>query len=329
MDKNLIHALLLLLLILIIASVAWYYVYRMHTVLVDQLHDGGSVYVKSGRSKVVSAVYHLGCETHDVKEKLQAQLAAITGNTFTLSASSLGMTPGGYLTFRYKCTGGSKDKFSIEIDSDNSMGIELEAAWDSNDHMIPRYVNKMPMMLGAVSPENGAMPNPYLGVGKTNMVRALADPYRNDNFMRDGLFNLNNPVYDESVNDSAMSMLQRVSSRNGSGCLYSGPDCDSSFITDGPYGEDVIASALTSTGCPPDKMTGIRYGLGSVRIDPRFQPGARCGPVRDYNSAPGTHAGSANSYGFAPSTFQTSGSWHSTPNNGNYGRNFMTLKSQI
>jgi hypothetical protein len=205
------------------------------------------------------------------------------------------------------------------------LGIGREGAWNDNDNTVVPYVSKMPLTLGAESPENGAQPNPYIGVGKTNMVRALRDRYRDDNFKRDGLYNLNNPRYLETVDDSTMSMLSRVSSRNGTGCLHAGADYDTSFITDGPYGEDVIASALTSNGCAPDKLTGIRYGLGSINIDSRYEPGCRRGPIKDYNSSPGTHAGADNSYGFAPNTFQTSGSWHSTPNNGLFGKYYQNL----
>jgi hypothetical protein len=107
-------------------------------------------------------------------------------------------------------------------------------------------------------------------------------------------------------------------------CGVKAVDPDADFLTDGLFGAAILnGTTITQGGCSANScgregftssrracandLTDSRVGLGSVRMDPRFQPG--WGSIRDTNPAPGTHAGGVTLGGLAPAVFHPVNLW--------------------
>jgi hypothetical protein len=94
-------------------------------------------------------------------------------------------------------------------------------------------------------------------------------------------------------------------------CLLAGADIDSDFLTDGFYDQAVLKEALTSRRhASPNTLTADRVGLGSTRLDPRFEPGpqTRIGNG-DASPAPGSFAGGTTFGALGSTEFRTSAGW--------------------
>jgi hypothetical protein len=94
--------------IVIIASwflAKWYL--KDHAV-VENLSDQSTVYISGGNKVAVSfAEYSHGCRNIDVKHKLNKQLENMVGSVFLFDATTMGLPPGGRLSFTYKCRAAS------------------------------------------------------------------------------------------------------------------------------------------------------------------------------------------------------------------------------
>lgn len=337
-NKKVTTGLLVVLAIVIIAALAWYYMYRFHTTLVSNAADGAveTLTCATGQSiKVVSAKYAPpgGGKSVDVKDKLQTLLPA-GGGQYTVSGAALGQTAGGTLTFRYKCTGSStkagfrpvpistcgtpyEDHYAV--DTGNRYGT---VAWDPYSTQ-----SRVSLERYAESPEVAEPLNPVTGVGKGAAVRAMGDRYRRgEALQRLSVFELQpgQPGYMEEVGDGAMNLMAAVTRRSpavaggSSPCLIAGADVDSDFLTDGFYDSAVLKEALTSKRTPmPNTLTGRRVGLGSTRLDPRFEPGPQSRVASgDASPSHGGHAGGITLGGFGSSKFQTNGGWDWNYNHG-------------
>jgi len=95
------------------------------------------------------------------------------------------------------------------------------------------------------------------------------------------------------------------------GSLANLGDIDTDFVSDGLYSPEVMKEALTSRRrALANPLTASKVGLGSTRMDPRFEPG----PPRmlnggDTNYAPGSHAGGPTLGAYDSSRFQGRGGW--------------------
>lgn len=90
-------------------------------------------------------------------------------------------------------------------------------------------------------------------------------------------------------------------------------DIDTDFVSDGLYEPEVMKEALTSRRrAEANPLTASKVGLGSVRMDPRFEPGPP-GMLDggDTNYAPGSHAGGPSLGAYDSSRFQNKGGWGS------------------
>jgi hypothetical protein len=214
--------------------------------------------------------------------------------------------------------------------------------------------SKVSLERDASSPEIAELfrdnaPNPVTGLGKTSMVRAMGDRYRRDDALTAlSMYELQpgEPGYMEEVGSDASSLMAAVTRRSPPTGVRSGfcakatcdADLDSDFFTDGPYGAAVLCSgagacnvcklcpcacgdvagvreALTSTRLvAPNPLTASKVGLGSTRMDPRFEPGPQARVCSgDASPAPGSYAGGITLGAFGSPKFQTSGGWQFMP----------------
>lgn len=123
----------------------------------------------------------------------------------------------------------------------------------------------------------------------------------------------------QEADERAMSLMAAVARRSPP--TVAGPrssrallgDIDTDFVTDGIYSPNVMKEALTSRRIPrANPLTASKVGLGSTRMDPRFEPGAPerlCGG--DVSQAPGGHAGGPSLGAYDSSRFQNKGGWGS------------------
>lgn len=332
-DKKVLHAALIVVTIIIIASMAWYYTYRFHTVLVPKMADGGTVAITcaAGRVvKIVSASYtNADGKAVDVAANLQKVLGALGGNSYTINGEALGQRAGGTLQFRYKCVAASTksgflpqavtpcgslgdDHYAVDMSSRNAAGTVVWDPYSTQSRVsLERY---------AESPEVATPANPITGVGNTAAVRTMGDRYRrNEALARQSEFELQpgQPGYMEEVGDDSTSLMARVSRRSPTSggspasCSLANTDIDSDFYTDGYYDAMVLKDTFTSTRMPrQNTLTASRTGLGSVRQDPRFEPGPEWRvPGGDASWSHGGHAGGPTSGGFAPAVFAPTASW--------------------
>jgi hypothetical protein len=194
-------------------------------------------------------------------------------------------------------------------------------------------------------------PNPVSGLGKTSAVRAMGDRYRRDDVLsRLSMYELQpgEPGYMEEIDDGSLNLMAAVTRRappppggRSAFCASaaSETEIDSDFFTDGPYGAAVLCGgagacnrcvsdprvhgdiagvreALTSTRveAPPNTLTASKTGLGSTRMDPRFEPGPQERVASgDASPAPGSYAGGITLGAFGSPKFQTSGGWQFMP----------------
>jgi hypothetical protein len=351
------------LIIFVIIIFAYVYMVYRDNAFVENLYDGESVYLSGTNITVNKASYYLGCKKHNVKLELQEYLGInFRGGIFTFHAEQLGLSPGGTLSFSYKCAANDaslaaansenkqaalsfaknvapglmganpSSKSSSKSSGKSTMGNPSDfmntmrdppysPSQDRSDTVYyPPYSPETRVSLerSAMSPGNAEMSNPITGVGNGTLFRELDDPYRDNSWKNDGMSALGSPDYLENMDTNFMNLMTTVANRATAavtvapGCLQAGPDFDSDFVSDGMGG--VTETGLTSQYSNPSQLAGIRVGLGSKRIDPRFQPGMRINPMlRDTNQAPGRHAGDQTLGALTSSVFQTGGSWHSTP----------------
>lgn len=213
-------------------------------------------------------------------------------------------------------------EYAVDMTSRNAAGTVAWHPYSTQSRVsLERY---------AESPENAEELNPVTGLGKTNFVRKLADRYRGDEAMAGSPYELQpgQPGYMEEVGDGAMGLAANVSARPPASvatgapvCLLAGADVDSDYLTDGYYGERVIQEALvprreTLTSrreALPNTLTASKTGLGSIRIDPRFEPGPESRtPDGDASWSQGGAAGGPTSGTWASSTFMPPPSYDAT-----------------
>lgn len=123
----------------------------------------------------------------------------------------------------------------------------------------------------------------------------------------------------QAADDGASSLMAAVARRSPP--TLAGPhgsranlgDIDTDFVSDGVYEPHVMKEALTSRRrAQANPLTASRVGLGSVRMDPRFEPGPP-GMLNDgdTNYAPGSYAGGPSLGAYDSSRFQNKGGWGS------------------
>jgi hypothetical protein len=215
------------------------------------------------------------------------------------------------------------------MDADDSAGTVALTPYSTQ--------SRVSLERSAESPEVAEAPNPITGIGKTSMVRAMGDRYRRDEALaRLSEYELQpgEPGYMEEVDDGAMSLLTAISRRSPPAarspfCASASTDLDidSDFLTDGPYGAAVLRAPSRATGVrealtsmrslEPNDLTASRVGLGSTRMDPRYEPGPQkrdsLVPGGDASPAPGGYAGGPSLGALASTKFQTAGSWMLMP----------------
>jgi hypothetical protein len=168
--------------------------------------------------------------------------------------------------------------------------------------------------------EGDAPLNPVTGIGKGSFVRAALDRHsRGEALQRLSIYELEpgRPGHMEEVGAAASNLMAAVARRSppaaaGAPRPLTGVDIDSDFRTDGFYESAVFKEGLTSSRRPgePNTLTASRVGLGSTRLDPRFEPGPqRRVATGDASPSPGSHAGGITLGGFGSSKFQTYGGW--------------------
>lgn len=200
---------------------------------------------------------------------------------------------------------------------------------------------------GAESPEVATMfdpaagSNPITGVGNTASVRAMGDRHRRcEALTRLTIFELQpgQPGFMEPVPPEEAPMSLAANARDpppgalcaiarGAACAparrgpcaLSAADVDSDFGTDGFYGDAVLRESFTSrrtrdrlsSAAAPNDLIAHRTGLGSIRLDPRFDPGPQGRvPGGDAHWAHGGHAGGPTfGNGLASSRFPATNSW--------------------
>lgn len=121
----------------------------------------------------------------------------------------------------------------------------------------------------------------------------------------------------QAADDKASSLMAAVARRSPP--TIAGPhgsranlgDIDTDFVSDGIYEPQVMKEALTSRRqAQANPLTASKVGLGSVRMDPRFEPGPP-GMLNsgDTNYAPGSHAGGPTLGAYDSSRYQNKGGW--------------------
>jgi hypothetical protein len=242
--------------------------------------DGSTVSVNCSPDQtinIIKATYTPdGKSPVDVKDKLQALAAQNNKFSYTVSGSSLGQTPPGTLSFSYKCPAAPAKS-----------GFSSCASGGRADHFA------------------------------TNAI----ENYRHDKALQqfsDFELQPGQPNYMEDVGEGATNLMAAISRRSpavagGSPLsLVASTDIDSDFLTDGFYENAVLKEALTSSRrtSTPNTLTANLVGLGSIRIDPRFDPGPRARVASgDASASHGGHAGGVTLGGFGSNKFQTNGGW--------------------
>lgn len=206
------------------------------------------------------------------------------------------------------------DHYAVDMTSRNAAGTVVWDPYSTQSRVsLERY---------AETPEAAEKYNPFTGLGKTASVRALGDRYRRNAALQTlSIYELQpgEPGYMEAVDDGAMSLMTKVARRSPAvaagapSCILAGTDVDSDFLTDGYYDEAVLKEALTSNrGARPNTLTASKTGLGSIRMDPRFEPGPESRvPGGDASWSHGGNAGGPTSGGFGSCAFMPGGAWDS------------------
>jgi hypothetical protein len=92
------------LVVFVVLAILFYLKFVRGNAFVEKLRDGSSAYIASKNGVIVrEAVYFVGCKHHDVKYLLTRELKGFPGGIFTFDAAKMGLTPGGTLSFAYKC----------------------------------------------------------------------------------------------------------------------------------------------------------------------------------------------------------------------------------
>jgi hypothetical protein len=303
------------------------------------IKEGGTVTVTCGPGqiiKIVSAYYTPpNGKSVDVTGPLGQILTGTSGTTsYTVSGQDYGLPSGGELSFRYRCVASSsKSGFaplladSAEVwpeESDkNSRGSDDLVTWEPYSRQ-----SRVSLERGAETPENAEPYNPITGLGKTSAFRRWNDRYRGitalpaENCRRGELQKLaayeippGKPGYmEEETSDGAMSLILQISRRpqiGASAMTLSNTDVDSDYLTDGIYDRPILREALTSTRQQQSNtLVASKTGLGSVRRDPRFEPGTqRAIYSGDTNQAHGGHAGNITLGSYTSSLFAPSSHW--------------------
>jgi hypothetical protein len=215
------------------------------------------------------------------------------------------------------------EHYAVDLTSRNAPGTVV---WDPYSTQ-----SRVSLERGVEAPGVAEALNPYSGLGKTSSLRAMSDRYRGDAALQSlSIYELQpgEPGYMEPVGDGAMSLLSSVARRSSfvppaPACLLAGADTAPEFYTDGRYGAAVLQDplapqggaglreSLTSRPRPlPNTLTASKVGLGSIRQDPRFEPGPACRvPGGDASWAPGDYAGGVTLGGFGAYRFLPGGAW--------------------
>jgi hypothetical protein len=335
-SKKLLYALLIVVLLVIIAYATWHYVRQRGTLLVSNAADGSTVVLLCRAGQAADILWARYAPAHgktaDVTERLRAAFNMLRGLHYTVNAAALGQHAGGKLSFRYRCVDSARagprahfrpvpistcgtpydDHYAVDMTSRNAAGTVVWDPYSTQSRVsLERY---------AESPEVAERLNPVLGTGKTSSVRAMTDRYRGaEALQRLSAYELQpgEPGYMEEVGDGAMSLMAQVARRPTSvaagmpTCLLAGADIDSDFYSDGYYGSDVLREALTSRrGAAPNTLTASKTGLGSIRQDPRFEPGPQTRtPDGDASWSHGGMAGGPTSGGFGAARFFPMAGW--------------------
>lgn len=294
----------------------------------------------------------------EVGEALQAIFDKLApGERYTVNGAALGQRGGGRLGFTYTCEVAREGFRPVPVSPcgpsyDGEYGVDMTNTFDlSNTEGTVAWLpysteSRISLERGAEGSSVTAPVNPVVGIGKGSTVRRLGDRYggydrpytksqrartEKQNPRTDALRSLSEfelqPAeagYVERVNDGALSLLASVSRRSppaASPASGAAPvqEIDSEFATDGPYGAAAIKEAMTSSRTPVwNPYTARRVGLGSVRLDPRFEPGPETRVASGDNSpSPGSHAGGISLGALGSPKFQTNGGWP-----GNYVHGF-------
>lgn len=324
---KLLYAILIVLVIVIIGVLLiWHY---KDNVYVINIHDGESVYVNrphGGNIKLINAEYVLGCSFIKVKDKLTTAIMNSTDDLCTLDAASMGLKPGGAFSFSYKC--GKSDKNRHHSDDRHHHWDDSHHHDDDRHHhksnMNGRPDGNIPGPTGTSSYQYGS-DDANVGSNQENFTQR-PETLKKDfsKVEKEIVKRLENSWLtermDKALDDNSADMIANIVKRATTvemfapGCLHAPSGYDTDFVTDNQCDEFMINVGMNSNiYTPGNSITGIRYGLGSKRIDPRFQPGYSTCENGDYSPSQGTHAGGSTMGGYIPSNFQTSGSWHSTP----------------
>ena len=353
----------LVVLVVILVAWHWHYTHWTDTETMSGLTEGTThhIHCADGKPpKVVKATYTVEGKNYNVTAAVQKLLAA-NGNKLTVSGAALGYAPGGLLSIRFRkcfqaraqgvqgftpvpvstCHGGQCADDGAFADVDGRHGT---VAW------VPYSTqSRVSLERHAESPEVAEPMNSITGVGKGATVRALGDRYRrNEAFQRLSDFELQpgQPGYMEEVGEGATSLMAAVTRRSpavaggAAPCLLASADVDSDFQTDGFYDNAVLKEALTSSrtggrGAAPNALTASRVGLGSTRLDPRFEPGPQSRVASgDASPSHGGHAGGITLGGFGSSKFQTNGGWdwnyvHGFGGRGDQGVEALSTESSL
>jgi hypothetical protein len=334
-------------LILVIFAV-WYAKYRYGTFTSDDLQDGTSVGIACNSAKIalVSATYRrLDGTSADVTAALRKQLSesgVLDRADFVVSGKMLGQPPGGYLSFRYRCAGSYHGKagflpipmtpcavddaeYGVDMTSRNAAGTVVWVPWSQQ--------SRVSLQRDAETPEVATPSNPVTGIGKTSMVRKLGDRYRhNEELAKLTVWDTQpgHSGYMQAISDGTtkvpMHMIRGPNSP-AAPCNLMGSDGDDKFYTDGFYDDAVLSAngapnarltpkkeGFTSTRPPYiNSLVAARTGLGSVRQDPRFEPGPdERVPGGDASWSPGDWAGGPTTGAYAPDVFAPPSNWYTT-----------------
>ena len=325
----------LALVVLAVILIAWYWYYTdwVNTKTMSGLTEGSThhIHCADGKhAKAVKATYTVEGKKYNVTAAVQKLLAANNGK-FTVSGAALGHAPGGLLSIRYrKCAQGAQGFTPVPVSTchggqcADTMAADVGGRAGTVAWVPYSTQSRVSLERHAESPEVAEPMNPITGVGKGATVRALGDRYRrNEAFQRLSDLELQpgQPGYIEAVGDGATSLMAAVTRRSpavaggAAPCLLASADVDSDFQTDGFYDNAVLKEALTSSraggrGAAPNTLVASRVGLGSTRLDPRFEPGPQTRVASgDASPSHGGHAGGITLGGFGSSKFQTNSGW--------------------
>jgi hypothetical protein len=328
-SKKLLSALIIVVLIIIVAWVAWHH-WSLRGTIVQTASDGETIALmcKAGQAvRIVSARYvpRFG-RPADVTDRLRVVFNALSGLSYTVNASALGQPAGGHLMFRYRCVDSARagfrpvpittcgtpydDHYAVDMTARNAAGTVVWDPYSTQSRVsLERYAESPEVAESAAT-----RVNPVTGIGKCASVRAMSDRYRGTDALRSlSEYELQpgEPGYMEEVGDGAMNLMAQVARRPTSvaagmpTCLLAGADIDSDFYTDGYYDQAVLKEALTSRRqYQPNTLTASKTGLGSIRQDPRFEPGPQTRtPDGDASWSDGANAGGPTTGAWASSRF--------------------------